>query len=494
MKIRILTTALALMALAPAWAQSRFERMERRNLWNDGINAAGIRQDTASLSVASMTASYQAGDYRTISQSENEWSAGAQAKSVKHLENYSMKGSFSFLDTEASNMCGSMFLDPGFFPVDVYEFTPGHKTFQTYSVNGIIAVDLAKSLKIGTGLDFKARNAAKRKDLRYSTYRLDMAFNPSLIYSAGKVDLGAALHFARNTETISAEQTGTAAVAPFAFFDEGLALGNWQVWTGNGSRLKESGVNGLPVVQNTYGGSLQIALADGSLYADADFRWLNGSVGERQVIWYRYSGPQFQANLSGSVNSLTYRTHVALKRIDNRETVQDKVTEGGISLVHEYGSNRIFSSLLQNVGDELEYVSGAFDAVVNFDVTNLKRIAAPMYPLIYTRNLRIFETGIRSGYRRGRFEYGLNVCWKKGFAEDGQRSVSEVGSASAPYRHDDVWTDQCKFETSDCMMAGLLVDWNFSGRIHALMKADGQHSWDMDRTRYCITTGLYYIF
>lgn len=494
MKIKILTSVLALMALAPAWAQSRFERMERRNLWNDGINAAGIRQDTASLSVASMTASYQAGDYRTISQSVSQWSAGAQAKSIKHLDGYSMKGTFSFQDTESRDMCGSMFLDPGFFPVDVYEFTPGRKTFQTYALDGIIAVDMNESWKIGMGLDFSARNAAKRKDLRYSTYRLDMAFNPSMIYSAGGLNVGAALIFERNTETITAEQTGTAAVAPFAFFDEGLALGNWQVWTGNGSRLKESGVNGLPVRQNAYGGSLQIASANSSVYADADFRWLNGSVGERQVIWYRYSGPQFKAGLSCSANSMTYRTHLVLKRIDNSETVQDKVTEGGISLVHEYGSNHIFSSLQQNIGFEFEYTSGKFDAVINIDATNLKRIAAPMYPHIYTRNLRTFEIGAQSYYRHRRLEFGLNASWRMGVATDGQRSVSSVGSASAPYRHEEVWTHACTYETSDCLSTGLSIDWNFAKRVHAVISASSLYSTDYGSGRYMITTGLNYIF
>lgn len=494
MKIKILTFTLAILSVLPASAQWKYDRIMRRNFWNDGVNISGIRCDTNSISLAGLYASYEAGDYRTISQSGDEWSVNAHAKSVKHFAGYSMKGSFSFKDVEADDMCGSMFLDPDFFPVDVYEFTPGHKTFQTYSMDGGIAVDMGKSWTIGIGLDFSARNAAKRKDLRYSAYRLDMAVNPSIIYSTDRFRFGGTLLFDRNTETISAEQTGTAAVAPFAFFDEGLALGNWQVWTGNGSRLKESGVNGLPVRQNSYGASVQVASVDGSLYSEASFTLRNGSIGERQVVWYRYGGPQAGIQLGYRHGHSAFRANMSWTRLDNRETVQDKVVEGGISIVKEYGSNLIFSTADMDIGLDYDYTSQNFDVLVKAMFCNLQKLSMPIYPYVYIRELKTADLYAQSHYRHRRFEYGLGLGWSKGFATDDSRMVASTGSVTTPYRHDEVWASDCKFQTAGRICSDLTVNWNFTRSLYAVFSGKCSYSQDYGKTRYEMTAGLCYLF
>lgn len=494
MNKKLLTSALAILTVLPASAQWKYDRIMRQNFWNDGVNITGVRCDTTGISVAGAWASYQAGDYRTVSQSTDEWSVGAQAKSVRHLKDYSMKGSFSFRDTESNDMCGSMFLDPGFFPVDVFEFTPGRKTFQTYSMDGGIAVDLNRSWTIGTGLDFKARNAAKRKDLRYSTYRLDMEVNPSVLYSTDKIRIGATLLFGRNTETISAEQTGTAATAPFAFFDEGLALGNWQVWTGNGSRLKESGVNGLPVRQDNFGASAQISDAAGTFYADATMRWLTGHVGERQVIWYRYKGPQASAQIGFRQGNSALRAQLSWSRLHNRETVQDKVVEGGISIVKEYGSNQILSTADLNMKLEYDYTSEKFDASLLTFFSNSQKLSTPMYPYSYTHGLKTIGLSGKAYYRLRRLEYGLNCGWAKGWATDGMSTHASTGSTTVPYRHDEVWSDACRFETAGHVDGGLSVSWNFARGLYAVLNGRGSYASDYGKVRYEILTGLNYIF
>ena len=44
--------------------------------------------------------------------------SGAVAKSITHLKGYSLTGSFSFDHTSGKDMSGSMFIHPGFYPVD----------------------------------------------------------------------------------------------------------------------------------------------------------------------------------------------------------------------------------------------------------------------------------------------------------------------------------------------------------------------------------------
>ena len=241
-----------------AGAQSRYETLIRVNPWNGGSNAAGMRQDSTGFSNAEAGGLYRSGDFRDGSDAASEWAASAQARTMTHLEKFSMRGAFSFEEREAYDACGSMFLGKGKFPVDVLEFTPGRKSFQTYKMYGGLSVDIAPGWRVGGALDFSSRNAAKRKDLRYTGYALDMEVTPSLMYHSGDFAAGVSAIYARSTETVSAEQVGSAQSAPFAFFNEGLYFGNLQVWTGSGTRLREPGVSGLPVVQDALGAAAQL--------------------------------------------------------------------------------------------------------------------------------------------------------------------------------------------------------------------------------------------
>ena len=489
-------------SLAQEHAQwNRYYQEHYRSFWHDGVNVAGIRHNTApndELSEAGIMGSYESGDFRTISQSSEEWTVKAGASSLKHLERYSMKGSFSFSDTEAQGMSGSMFLDKGFFPVDVFEFTPGRKTFQTYTINGGIAVDMGdrwNGWTIGMGLDFKARNVAKRKDLRYSSYRMDMNVTPSVTYQNAVFKTGLAMVYKRNTETINAEQTGTAQAAPFAFFDEGLALGNWQVWTGNGSRLKENGVNGLPVVMNTLGASIQAATTDGQLYAHATYLARKGSVGERQTIWYRFAGNQVDARISARLNNSTLRATFGWADLNNRETVQDKVVEGGISMVREHGSNNILKSSEIKAGLDYGYMENGNSIQAGVLCSDYRRMATPMYPYVYGRDLKIVDIYSKGFHTFHKVLVGAALGWSKGFADDHEYSVvSGMATTSVPYRSEQVWADACKAETAQRLNAGLNIDWNFHGNLHALVSGMCTYAYSYKESRYDVCIGLNYTY
>ena len=72
----------------------------------------------------------------TLTKRKKSWNAGAIAKSITHLKGYSLTGSFSFDHTSGKDMSGSMFIHPGFYPVDLLEFTPGRKDLQTLRFHG----------------------------------------------------------------------------------------------------------------------------------------------------------------------------------------------------------------------------------------------------------------------------------------------------------------------------------------------------------------------
>ena len=200
---------LGLLVCCTAVSGQTYDGVLRRNFWNDSHNIAGIRLDSLSRSYAEVYGRYETGGFRSTWQAEEGWNAGAATASIKHWEKVSMKGSFSFDQTEGYGMCGSMFIEPGYYPVDVLEFTPGRKTRQTYAFDGGLAFDINDKWTIGAKMDFMSANYAKLKDLRYADWKLDVTVAPAVMFRSGDFMAGASPAFRKTSETIDATQIGT---------------------------------------------------------------------------------------------------------------------------------------------------------------------------------------------------------------------------------------------------------------------------------------------
>ena len=77
-------------------------------------------------------------------------------------------------------MFTSMFLEPGYFPVDVVELTPGDKTRQTYKLSGGFATEFQEGFAFGVKADYMSANYAKRKDIRHTTYGMSLRVEPTI--------------------------------------------------------------------------------------------------------------------------------------------------------------------------------------------------------------------------------------------------------------------------------------------------------------------------
>ena len=189
-------------------AQSRYERVLLHNLWNDGVGVNGIRQDSTDAAEATLEAGWEQGGLKEVWEAPSLWSAGAMTRAIKHLERFSMTGSFAFEQKQGEQMCGPMSIAPGYFPIEVWEFTPGRKTLQSYVVDGGISVDLDESWRLGGRFTMNSRNYSKRKDLRHINYRLDLDCAAGLMWHRGDLSLEMDALLGRTAETISADQIG----------------------------------------------------------------------------------------------------------------------------------------------------------------------------------------------------------------------------------------------------------------------------------------------
>ena len=302
---KIYITGLWLLCIVYGVSAQTYDIIERRNSWNTGKNVTGIRMDSISSSYAELYGKNNHGDFHHSYEAEKSWNAGAIAKSITHLKGYSLTGSFSFDHTSGKDMSGSMFIQPGFYPVDILEFTPGRKDLQRYAFMGGIASDIAPNWRLGGKIDFAASNYSKRKDLRHTNYRLDLKVAPSVMYHSGDLAIGFSYMFSKNSESVKAEVIGTTENSYNAFLDKGLMYGAYEAWDGSGIHLSESGINGFPIKELSNGGALQLQWK--RFYGDIEYTYSSGSAGERDAFSvhpeYEFISPRTEVRLGTHIST-----------------------------------------------------------------------------------------------------------------------------------------------------------------------------------------------
>lgn len=468
---------------AERWSRVKtYEQVLRDNLWNGSLNINGVRQDTVSRSYAGFTGEYEGGGMRDTWQAERGWSAGASTASVQHLERMSLKGSFSFTQTEGYGMCGSMFIKPGFYPVDVLEFTPGRKTLQTYSFDGGISYDIAPSWRIGAVMEFESANIAKRKDLRHSNWRLDLKVTPGIMYHSDDFAAGAALLLRKTSETVEAAQVGTSESSYYAFLDKGQMYGVYSIWTGNGVHLDEAGVNGFPARDFSYGAALQAQYKD--FFAETEYIRTSGSIGEKEYIWFRFPAYSFKTRLAYR-HTCCKATHYARlvfgwngRRLD--ESILEKVTANGVSTVTNHGSNRIATEKGLSLDPEYEYINSRIEVLAKAHIGIDKDMASQIYPYIHTQSLATFGADARVKAFTGPWTFTAEAGYCGGrTSEDSWMVGEQTGVQTAPYRLQDWYDRQMEFKTASRLLAGLSARYDIARGIYTELSGEWMYGFDL---------------
>ena len=435
---RKLTLFAAMLFFTLAASAQPFEKAVRSNLWNDGSNANGMRQDTRSISYAEIYGGFKSGDYHDTHEYTKGWTAGAKAASVQHLKKFSMSGSFGFEQTQGQEMCGSMFINPGFYPIDVLEFTPGSKTLQTYTFSGGISVDVAPNWRVGGKIDFESANYSKRKDLRHTNYRLDFELAPGIQYHDGDLAIGLNYIFSRNSENVDAEQIGTGKESLFAFLDKGMMYGSYEIWDGSGVHLSTSGISiGLPLTENIHGVAAQLSWK--GFFAEAKWRHRKGLAGEKQYIWYRFPGSDAAFTVGYSFDSRHFlRLRWDDYRQNNSETVIENVTVGGITNPVEHGSNLLSQRINRSIRQEYDFYGSKLEIRENLSFGWRGTQSSPMYPFVYAQHISDITAFADVLGHAGRWDIGTGVLFTKASCREESRSVdSGSGVATEPYRLSD---------------------------------------------------------
>lgn len=363
---------------------------------------------------------------RDHSSSSNSWNAGVRTESIRHLNRISFAGGFNYDYFDGREMCGSMFTVPGYYPIDILEFTPGRKIRESYNFQAGLSAELSERWFAGLNVSFEARNYAKRKDLRHKNTRLDFEFSPGVMYRSGRFSVGATYIVGIDNEKLEAEEIGSTPESYQAFFDRGLRYGSLQLWESNDLHLTTAGVSGFPVRESTQGASVQASY--GPLFVEAVYRNRQGHTGEGGTIWHEFSTHEVTADgvlkLGTLQNSHFVRIGMLWRSLDNRENIITYENINGVSTPHLHGSTPIFGRKSLDVNGEYEWMTSSMDWRIGVTYSELNRESTLMYPLI--RGQRLHYTTVWSSYlyRFGAWEVTAGADFRKGGFREREDSSS----------------------------------------------------------------------
>ena len=462
----------------------RFDAVERRNPWNGGVNRAGLRSDTLSLSYAEAWASKQNGALTSHSQSDDSFAAGVKTESIRHLKRVSFAGRFDYSYFDGRNMCGSMFMQPGFYPMDIYEFTPGRKIRENYAFTGALSADLAAEWRGGLWVDFAAGNYAKRKDLRHKNTRLDFAVAPGVQWHRGDWAVGAAYLFVKNSERVEASEIGSTPLSYEAFFDKGLYYGEQSLWTGNGIHLTEAGINAFPVRETMHGASVQLQWR--MLFAEAEYRREKGDTGEKGTTWHEFDGDRFAARVTASLaggKSMHYlRWSLVWRGRENREQILQHETVGGVTNTVGYGSVPVYAERSVRTGIEYEWACGASNLRAGAEYLLQRQQSSLLYPLLREQRLHTWRAKAEGLWSLGRMELsaGIFCSWGDWSAEERAEAGPEPDSAY-PLRLDEYAEWDNEYRTATRAGASLGVRVRIVKGFYADLSARYEHGFGLHR-------------
>lgn len=473
-----MTAVMAASALA-ASAQS-YEGVREADFWYGSTNVAGIRLHSAQFSpakgdslfkaaTAQIYGGYTGGAFKAPWEASSSWNVGVDTRAVIHLKRFSLAGSFGFEQFQGKDMCGSMFLIPDFYPVDLIEFTPGTKTTQKYTFTGGVSIDLDRGWKIGVNTDFLAANYSKRKDLRHTNYRLDFTISPGAAWHKDNWDVGFNYILSKNSETVKAEQVGTVENTYYAFLDKGISYGEYESWTGSGIHLDEAGVSGFPVKEIINGGALQLGWRD--VFFEFVYKHSAGSIGEKQYMWYRFPGNSVSGTIGYRFDTPSVKRTLLLEagwtRQNNFETVLEKVSEGGVTNVVEHGSNKIFSREEVFIKPQFDFHHRKFSLKAELEAGIHSELWSGLYPYVGSEEWYFVEGTLGAVVPVKGFRLALDLSYGGGHESWTQRSLAEdSGVQSEPFRLTEYWEKKMEYLTCQRLTVLPSIRYTFKPRIY----------------------------
>lgn len=342
------------------------ETVRRSEPWLSNDNASGLSYlSDLKLSDIRISISKNDGDFVNYYQSGNSFEYGAKAESFYRLDKRIVfYGKIAYSAFEGKNMGGSAFIDPYRNPFDIVEYvdsTRGTKELEQYHLIGAMSMDLSGRFTLGGKIDYTAANYSKRRDLRHATRLMNLSLTLGGLYKLNeRIEAGANFHYNRRIESVEFSSLGNKDKRYTSLINFGSFMGKFEEFTDNSTTAFTRSGGSFPVVNNTYGGSLQLGVE-----INPELKFLNdllyhsksgyyGRKGTNTVVFtehdidsYQYSGA---FTLKGGRNLHTFGIKAGYDNLKNDENIYRQETspenDGKLIVVYYGKSERLKQDII----------------------------------------------------------------------------------------------------------------------------------------------------
>ena len=375
------------------------------------------------------------------------WSAGARGDIVRHGANTSWEGKISFEQKTGYNMLSSMFLEPGYFPVDLLEFTSGTKSRETGRLEAGFLTDLGYEWAAGMKASFEAAYAGKKTALNHTALGVDARVEPTLSYVMDDdMVLASAAVFRFRTERITAQQSdGT------LFLDKGLRYGAFQDAAGT-----------FPVQEIAYGFSEKLFSED--IDAGLEWTWKRGTAGSTGFGNFHYPGSALSVfyKQTFQADEADHGVRIAYER--QRDQLREGVSDAeGITSLSDRQSRSV------ELGYEVRFLHGAVKSLgLTLDGHRyVERSFTPFYDQT-KRNLGTATLSVAFAF--GALDLKIDAFAGGGVWRDRGRYRDETEDTS--YRCTTDWNRLMDYSLAPRAGAGGSLAYRFPG--HLFLQIDGK--------------------
>lgn len=323
----------------------------------EGMNPSFLQeiQDSV-LFTAKGDFSYGKGDFVNYFKPNCFYKLQATTDSYNRLNNrLVVYGWADYSYEEGKNAGYSSFLNPYKTPfnfIEKEEETKGEQKVESYNLLGAMSYKLTEKVNIGFGIDYKALDFIKLKDIRHSNEIVDLKVNPGVSCMLSENNtIGVAYTYKRYIESLSLFQIGNEQDNYYALLDNGLFMGLIHLYDENGI-LKLNSKKPWVAISHSLGVEHQILLnGKTKIFTELFYEKEKGHFGDEStgsIMYFKHNrsvlGGLFKLVKLGDSFSHILKCSGDYKELFNKENLfQSSTTEGGSSQITYYGENEIFN-------------------------------------------------------------------------------------------------------------------------------------------------------
>ena len=389
------------------------------------------------------------GRFRSADMALFQWSAGARVSGVRHRKHASRTGSLSFGQTTGKDMSSSMFLDPGYYPLDFLETGRGWKSRQDVRLEGGYVHDLGDAWAAGLQVSAQAMHVAKKQAVSHSSLGLDLQMEPTVTYVMDdEMGIAVAGILRMRTEWLRLPETDDASAV---FLDQGMRYGSGF----------SAGNSPFGVLEPSFGASA--ILYSPEVTVGVKDVWKRGQAGDR----FRYPGSTVSVFAERTLEGfgVDHVYGVSYRRM--RDQLREDTPSGDQPFTSL--SDRVNRALELKYGIRLHHGAVRSVGLVLEGSRWVERCAVPL-PDLTKRNLG--SATLSASFSRGAFDLDVDVLAGGGLWRDKGRSRDE--RTDTDYRRTENWLRQMDYQMVPRIGAGGALTFRVPSVQGLYLRLDGR--------------------